>query len=84
MPKRKGKGLLSKAESKKEFAVCTKILYIKCMDPLLERDKLKPGELNELCCWDKYKAVSNFKSISEWDKDEHLYSLFGRIGPQIG
>ena len=56
-----------------------KIPHAKCMDPLLKGDKLKPGELNELCCQDKYKAVSNFESMLEWDKNKHLYSLFGRI-----
>ena len=48
MLKRKGKGLLSKTESKKEFTIWTKVDYAKCMDPLLEGDKLKPGEVNEL------------------------------------
>ena len=36
--RRKGKGLLHKRESAKEFAVRTKIKYASCMDPLLEGD----------------------------------------------
>ena len=36
--RKKGKGLLHKRESAKEFAVQTKIKYASCMDPLLEGD----------------------------------------------
>ena len=36
--RRRGKGLLHKKESVKEFAVRTKIKYASCMDPLLEGD----------------------------------------------
>ena len=79
MPKRKEKGLLSKTEAKKEFTIWTKVDYAKCMDPLLKGDKLKLGEVNELCCQDKYEVVNNFEAMSEWDKDTHLYSSFGRI-----
>ena len=76
MPKKMGKGLLSKTESKKEFAVHTKVNYMSCMDLVLEGDKLKPSEMNELCCQGKYEVVSNFDAMTEKDKDEHLYSLF--------
>ena len=34
----RGKGLLHKKESVKEFAVRTKIKYASCLDPLLEGD----------------------------------------------
>ena len=50
MLKRGGKGLVPKSESSKDFAVRTKIKYAKCMDPLLEGNKLQPGELENLCC----------------------------------
>ena len=36
--RKRGKGLLYKKESVKEFAVRTKIKYASCMDPLLEGD----------------------------------------------
>ena len=36
--RRRGKGLLHKKESVKEFAVRTKIKYVSCMDLLLEGD----------------------------------------------
>ena len=36
--RKRGKGLLHKKESVKEFAVRTKIKYASCMDPLLEGD----------------------------------------------
>ena len=47
--KKGGKGLLPKYESIKEFTAQTKIKYAKCMNPLLEGDCLKPGELEQLC-----------------------------------
>ena len=36
--RKRGKGLLHKRESVKEFAVRTTIKYASCMDPLLEGD----------------------------------------------
>ena len=43
------------------------------MDPLLEGDGLKPGEIDNLCCSDDYEAVTDFVSMTE-----HMYALFGR------
>ena len=77
MVKRGGKGLLPKSESSKEFAVRTKIKYANCMDPLLEGDKLQPGELETLCCVATHECVTDFSLMSEKDKDAHLCSLIG-------
>ena len=79
MSKRKGKGLLNKEESKKEFGSGSSVKYLACMDPLLEEDKLKPGELNTLTCMKKYEAVTDFTSMTEKEKDGHIYTLFGNI-----
>ena len=79
MSKKRGKGLLNKAESIKEFATHTSIKYASCMDPLLDGDRLKPGEINNLCCSDDYEAITDFRSMSDKEKDEHIYTLFGRI-----
>ena len=79
MSKKRGKGLLIKIESIKEFATQTRIKYATCMDPLLEGDRLKPGEIDDLCCSDNYKAVTDFGSMSDKEKDEHIYALYGRI-----
>ena len=79
MSRKRGKGLLNKAESIKEFATHTSIKYATCMDPLLVGDRLKPGEIDNLCCSDNYEAVTNFGSMSDKEKDEHIYALFGRV-----
>ena len=75
--RKKGKGLLHKRESAKEFAVRTKIKYASCMDPLLEGDRLREGELHDLCCKDMHKVVTNFREMSSGTIDQHLYELFG-------
>ena len=49
------------------------------MDPLLEGDKLKPGELNTLMCMKEYEAATDFSSMTEKEKDGHIYMLFGNI-----
>ena len=49
------------------------------MDPLLEGDRLKPGEIDNLCCSDDYEAVTDFGCMSDKEKDEHIYALYGRI-----
>ena len=49
------------------------------MDPLLEGDKLKLGELNTLTCVKEYEAVTDFTSMTEKEKDGHIYTLFGNI-----
>ena len=77
--KKRGKGLLNKAESMKEFATQTCVKYAACMDPLLEGDRLKPGEINNLCCMDDYEAITDFSSMSDKEKDEHIYVLYGRV-----
>ena len=79
MSKNRGKGLLNKAESMKEFATQTHIKYATCMDPMLEGDRLKPGEINNLCCSDDYEAITDFGSMSDKEKDEHIYALYGRV-----
>ena len=73
MSKRKGKGLLNKEESKKEFGSGSSVKYSVCMDPLLEGDKLKPGELNMLMCMKDFEAVTDFTSMTEKEKDGHIY-----------
>ena len=75
--RRRGKGLLHKKESVKEFAVRTKIKYASCMDPLLEGDRLKDGELSELCCKNTHESITNFKHMTPEAIDQHLYELFG-------
>ena len=70
------KGLLHKRESAKEFAIRTKIKYASCMDPLLEGDRLREGELHDLCCKDMHKVVTNFREMSSGTIDQHLYELF--------
>ena len=77
--KKRGKGLLNKAESMKEFATQTRIKYATCMDLLLEGDRLKPGEIINLCCSDDYEAITDFGSMSDKEKDEHIYALYGRV-----
>ena len=57
--RKKGKGLLHKRESAKEFAVRTKIKYASCMDPLLEGDRLKEGELAKFRCSSTHESVTN-------------------------
>ena len=69
MSKKRGKGLLNKAESIKEFATHTSIKYATCMDSLLEGEILKPGEIDNLCCSDDYEAVTDF----------YIYALFSRV-----
>ena len=73
MSKKRGKGLLNKEESKREFTSNTAVKYSACMNPLLEGDKLKPGELNTLCCMKDFEAVTDFESMSEKEKDRHIY-----------
>ena len=63
----------------KEFAVRTKIKYASCMDPLLEGDRLKDGELSELCCKDTHEVITNFREMSSEAIDQHLYELFGHL-----
>ena len=63
----------------KEFATQTRIKYVTCIDPLLEGDRLKPGEINNLCCSDDYEAITVFGSMSDKEKDEHIYALYGRV-----
>ena len=77
--RKRGKGLLHKKESVKEFAVRTKIKYASCMDPLLEGDQLKDGELSELCCKDTHEVITNFREMSSEAIDQHLYELFGHL-----
>ena len=77
--RKREKGLLHKKESVKEFAVRTKIKYASCMDPLLEGDQLKDGELSELCCKDTHKAITNFREMSSEAIGQHLYKLFGHL-----
>ena len=79
MSKKRGKGLLNKEESKKEFATSCPIKYTSCMDPLLEGDHLRPGELRELCCANEYAPITNFENMNEREKDSHIYELFGKI-----
>ena len=79
MSKKRGKGLLNKAESIKEFATYTNIKYVTCMDPLLEGDRLKLCEIDNQCCSDDYEAITDFRSTSDKEKDEHIYALFGRV-----
>ena len=76
---KKGKGLLNKEESKKEFGSGSSVKYSVCMDPLLEGDKLKPGELNTLTCMKDFEAVTDFTSMTEKEKDGHIYTLFGKL-----
>ena len=68
-----------KKESVKEFAVRTKIKYASCMDPLLEGDRLKDGELSELCCKNTHEPITNFKQMTSEAIDQHLYKLFGHL-----
>ena len=76
MSKRKGKGLLNKEESKKEFGSGSSVKYSACMDPLLEGDKLKPGELNTLTCMKEFEAVTDFTSMTEKEKDGHIHAFW--------
>ena len=46
------------------------------MDHLLEGDKLKPGELNMLTCMKDFEAVTDFTSMTEKEKDGHIYILY--------
>ena len=46
------------------------------MDPLLEGDRLREGELNDLCCKDTHEVVTNFGEMSSCSIDQHLYELF--------
>ena len=75
MSKRKGKGLLNKEESKKEFGSGSSVKYLVCMDPLLEADKLKSRELS----MKEFEAVTDFTSMTEKEKEGHIYTLFGKI-----
>ena len=61
-----------KGNPAKEFAVRTKIKYASCMDPLLEGDRPKDGELLELCCKDTHEAITNFREMSSDTIDQHL------------
>ena len=80
MSKKKGKGLLNKEESKKEFASSLSVKYSACMDPLLGGgDKLKPGRLNMLSCMKDFEVVTDFDSMTEKEKDGHIYMLFGKL-----
>ena len=63
----------------KEFATQTHIKYATCMDLLLEGDRLQPCEINNLCCSDDYEAITDFGSMSDKEKDEHIYALYGRV-----
>ena len=73
--RRRGKGLLHKKESVKEFTVRTKIKYASCMDPLLEGDRLKDGKLSELCCKNTYESITNFNHMTPEAIDQHLYDF---------
>ena len=77
--RRRGKGLLHKKESVEEFAVRTKIKYASCMDLLLEGDRLKEGELSDLCCKNTHESITNFKYMTPEAIDQHLYELFGHL-----
>ena len=66
--KKRGKGLLNKAESIKEFATHTSIKYASCMDPLLEGDRLKLGEIDNLCYSNDHEARTDFGSMSDKEK----------------
>ena len=79
MSKKGGKGLLNKAESMKEFATQIHVKYVACMDPLLEGDRLKLDEINHQCCMDDYEAITDLSSMSDKEKDEHIYALYGRV-----
>ena len=79
MSKKCGKGLLNKEELRKEFATTSNIKYLSCMDPLLEGDWLRPGEMRELCCINDYEPATNFDAMTEQEKDSHVYELFRRI-----
>ena len=50
------------------------------MDPLLEGNKLKPGELNTLTCMKEYEAATDFTSMTEKEKDGHIYVMQLRSG----
>ena len=73
MSKKKGKGLLNKEDSKKEFASGSSVKYSACMGLLLEGDKFKPGELNMLSCMKDFEVVTDFDSMTEKEKDGHIY-----------
>ena len=77
--RKRGKGLLHKRQSVKEFAVRTKIKYASCIDPLLEGDQLRDGKINELCCKDTHEVITNFREMSSDAIDQHLYELFGHL-----
>ena len=79
MSKKRGKGLLNKEESKKEFGSGLSVKYSACLDPLLEEDKLKPGELNTLSCMKDFEVVTDFDSMTEKEKDGHIYVLFSKL-----
>ena len=40
---------------------------------------MKPSEINNLCCMDDYEATTHFGSMSNKEKDEHIYALYGRV-----
>ena len=67
---------MNKEEFKKEFASGLSVKYSACMDPLLEGDKLKPGELNTLSCMKDFEAVTDFDSMTEKEKDGHIYVIW--------
>ena len=70
---------MNKEESKKEFASGSSVKYSVCMDPHLEGDKLKPGELNTLSRMKDFEAVTDFDLMTEKEKDGHIYTLFGKL-----
>ena len=71
--------MLNKEESKKEFASGSSVKYSACMDPLLEGDKLKPGKLNMLSCMKDFEVGTDFDSMTEKEKDGHIYALFSKL-----
>ena len=81
--RKRGKRLLHKKESVKEFTVKTKIKYASCMDQLLEGDRLKDGELSELCCKNTREPITNFTQMTSEAIDQHLYKLFLYPGNQL-
>ena len=47
--------------------------------PTFKRGQLKLGELNTLTCIKEYEPATDFTSMTEKEKDGHIYMLFGNI-----
>ena len=45
--------------------------------PIVRGDRLKDGELSELCYINTHEAITNFREMSSEAIDQHLYELFG-------